>query len=563
MHNRSDAGARKAEGTGPAGLVHGVQPADRHGDEELSRIGEDRPFKGRGHGASTAASACYVNFLSPAPRPGGLEPTWFGYIATVGNTSDLMEVLSEHQQPMEAHIMSMFAQQRVHIHSTIERNIRTLIQKAITGELHPLTIVDEVLHRLERQRGNPIFISTTSPQAMRQRASELEALTPQERASLPLYGVPFAVKDNIDVAGVPTTAGCPEYAYVPEKNAFMVDRLLAAGGILVGKCNLDQFATGLTGMRSVYGSPINPYSPDHVTGGSSSGSAVAVSCGIVQFSLGTDTAGSGRIPAGFNNIVGYRPSSGLISASGVVPCAKSLDTVSVFGNSTDDVRRVLAVAAGFDPEDAYSVEMEMRNQSVSNPMFGVIDLQDEYFLGDEHAKAAYARGIDRLKALGFRVELVDYAPFKEISNMTYFGPSMSERTAVLGDFISSHPDAQYTEVVKNAIVKAGEFSAVDAFKMLHRVKELERRIDLDVWSRVDVMCIPTAPTIHTRDTVKRDPAFGSTSLGDYTNFAPFLGLPAISVPNGFRPDGLPTGIMFVGRRADDMRVLQVAEAFSE
>ena len=164
-------------------------------------------------------------------------------------------------------------------------------------------LLDEVIHRLERQRNNPIFISTTPVDALRRRAEELEALDPEERAALPLYAVPFAVKDNIDVAGVPTTAGCPEYAYVPTQNAFVVDRLLAAGAILVGKCNLDQFATGLTGMRSVYGSPVNPYSPDHVSGGSSSGSAVAVSCGIVQFSLGTDTAGSGRIPAGFNNLV--------------------------------------------------------------------------------------------------------------------------------------------------------------------------------------------------------------------------------------------------------------------
>jgi allophanate hydrolase len=448
------------------------------------------------------------------------------------------------------------------MHSTIEPTIRSLVQKALTGELHPLTIVDEVIHRLDRQRNNPIFISTTPVDALRRRAEELEALDPEERAALPLYAVPFAVKDNIDVAGVPTTAGCPEYAYVPTKNAFVVDRLLAAGAILVGKCNLDQFATGLTGMRSVYGSPVNPYSPDHVSGGSSSGSAVAVSCGIVQFSLGTDTAGSGRIPAGFNNIVGYRPSSGLLSASGVVPCAKSLDTVSVFGNCTDDVRRVLAVAAGYDPADAFSVDMRMRSEVVTAPVFGVIDATDEHFLGDEQAKAAYARGVERIKTLGYRVEVIDFRPFKEISDMTYFGPSMAERTAVLGDFINNHPQAQYTAVVRNAIMKAAEFSAVDAFKMLHRVKELERQIDLEVWSQVDLLCVPTAPTIHTREAVLRDPAYGSTSLGAYTNFAPFLGMPAVSVPNGFRPDGLPTGIMFVARRADDVQMLQYAQSYA-
>jgi allophanate hydrolase len=444
----------------------------------------------------------------------------------------------------------------------LEPHIRSLVQKALSGELHPLTIVDEVLHRLDRQRDNPIFISTTAPDALRQRASELAALTPQQRSRLPLYGVPFAVKDNIDVAGMPTTAGCPEYAYVPEKTAFVVERLLAAGAVLVGKCNLDQFATGLTGMRSVYGSPINPYSPDHICGGSSSGSAVAVACGIVQFSLGTDTAGSGRIPAGFNNIVGYRPSAGLLSASGVVPCARSLDTVSVFGNCADDVRRVLAVAAGFDAEDPYSVDMPPGQLPVTTPVFGVIEARDEHFLGDPQARAAYERGVARLQADGHATEVIDFAPFQALSDMTYFGPSMAERTAVLGEFINSHPDARYTAVVRDAIVKAASFSAVDAFAMLHRVKALERQIKRDAWSRVDLLCLPTAPTIHTREAVQRNPAWGSTSLGAYTNFAPFLGLPAISVQNGFRPDGLPSGLMFVGRRGDDMRVLQVAEVFA-
>ncbi|MFZ5525253.1 MAG: allophanate hydrolase [Pseudomonadota bacterium] len=448
------------------------------------------------------------------------------------------------------------------MHISIEPHIRGLIQKTVTGELHPLTIVDEVLHRLESQRENPIFIFTVTPQALRQRANELAALTEVERARLPLYGVPFAVKDNIDVAGMPTTAGCPQYAYTPEKNAFVVERLLAAGGMLVGKCNLDQFATGLTGMRSVYGSPINPYSPDHISGGSSSGSAVAVSCGIVQFSLGTDTAGSGRIPAGFNNILGFRPSGGLLSASGVVPCAKSLDTISVFGNCADDVRRVLEVAVGFDVEDPFSVELPSRSDAFTAPSFGVIESRDEFFLGDAHARSAYERGVARLRALGYRVELIDYAPFKEISDMTYFGPSMAERTAVLGDFIASHPEASYTPVVRDAIANAVKFSAIDAFEMMHRIKELERTIELDVWSRVDVLCLPTAPTIHTREVVRKDPAYGSSSLGAYTNFAPFLSIPAVSVPNGFRPDGLPSGIMFVGRRADDMRLLQVAEMFT-
>jgi len=448
------------------------------------------------------------------------------------------------------------------MHTPFEPSIRSLVRKAATGELHPLTIADAVLQQLEKHRENPIFISTTPPEQLRRRAAELAGLSAEERARLPLYGVPFAVKDNIDVAGVPTTAGCPEFAFVPQKTAFVVERLLAAGGILVGKCNLDQFATGLTGMRSVYGSPVNPYSPDHITGGSSSGSAVAVSCGIVNFSLGTDTAGSGRIPAGFNGIVGFRPSSGVFSSSGVVPCAKSLDTISVFGNCADDVRRVVSVAAGFDAADPFSAELEPRPLPIKGPVIGVLEAVDEHFLGDPQARAAYQRGVDRLKALGYETTTIDYRPFREISDMTYFGPSMSERTAVLGEFLQTHPEATYTAVVRDAIVNAGRFSAVDVFRMLHRLKELERQIDLDTWSRAELLCIPTAPTIYTRDKVREDPGYASTSLGCYTNFAPFLGLPAVSVPNGFRPDGLPTGIMFVGQRASDMAMLQVSEIFA-
>lgn len=447
--------------------------------------------------------------------------------------------------------------------STIEPNIRKLVQKTIKDELHPLTIVEEIIHRLERHKHNPIFISKVSMEALHQRALELERISPEEKANMPLYGVPFAVKDNIDVAGMPTTAGCPEYAYTPKENAFVVDRLLSAGAILVGKCNLDQFATGLTGMRSVYGNPVNPYSNDHVAGGSSSGSAVAVSTGIVQFSLGTDTAGSGRIPAGFNNIVGYRPSSGLLSSSGVVPCAKSLDSVSVFGRCVDDVRRVLNVASGFDAADPYSADIKTRQENFTLPVIGIIDPQKDYFLGDEQAQSAYERGIDHLKSLGYELEIIDYDLFKEISDMTYFGPSMSERAAVLGDFISNNPGATYTAVVKDAISNAGKFSASDAFAMLHRLKYLERKIELEVWSKIDMLCVPTAPTIHTKEAVNENPAYGSTSLGAYTNFAPFLGIPAISVPNGFRADSLPTGIMFVGKKAGDIPLLELAEAFSQ
>lgn len=234
----------------------------------------------------------------------------------------------------------------------------------------------------------------------------------------------------------------------------------------------------------------------------------------------------------------------------------------MFGNCADDARRFIAAAAGFDAADPFSAELDPRSLPINGPVIGVLEPVDEYFLGDQQARTAYERGIDRLRTLGYQTTVIDYRPLREVSDMTYFGPSMSERTAVLGEFIEAHPQATYSAVVRDAIVKAAKFSAVDAFRMLHRLKELERQIDLDIWSHVDLLCTPTAPTIYTRDQVRKDPAYASTSLGCYTNFAPFLGLPAVSVPNGFRQDGMPTGMMFVGQRASDLAVLQVAEIFS-
>lgn len=220
------------------------------------------------------------------------------------------------------------------------------------------------------------------------------------------------------------------------------------------------------------------------------------------------------------------------------------------------------MAGGYDEDDPYSIELASRSVPVAAPVFGALDSQGDYFLGDGYARAAYEHGVAQLQALGYATVTIDYAPFKEISDMTYFGPSMSERTAVLGEFISTHSNATYTAVVRDAIVKAADFSAVDAFTMLHRLKALERQTERETWSHVDFLCIPAAPTIHTRGAVNRDPGWGSTSLRAYTNFAPFLGLPAISVPNGFRQDGLPTGIMFVGKRTDDVALLHLAESFA-
>jgi len=441
-------------------------------------------------------------------------------------------------------------------------SVRALSTHLRDGGIRLADVVKEVLDARERNVSNPMFITTVPEHAIQKRAEELESLSPAARAKMPLFGVPFVAKDNIDVAGYATTAGCPEYAYLPDRNSFVVDRLFEGGAILVAKANLDQFATGLTGMRSVYGSPQNPYSADHIVGGSSSWSAVAVACKTAHFSLGTDTAGSGRIPAGFTGICGFRPSSGIISNTGVVPSGRMLDSVSVFCRQPDDLRLVMSAAGIYDASDPFSKKVPGRRRSFDDPTVGVIDLKERYFLGDQEASRIYTLGLKRLKSLGYSLKQIDYEPFAEISDMTYKPELMAERAAVLGPFIESHPDGTYSPVVKNALTSAGNCRAVDAYKLLHRRTELARRVELDTWSTVDVLALPTAPTIHKRIEVLRDPVYASTSLGLFVNFAPHLGLPALSVPNAMRSDGLPSGLMFVGQTGDDALLIDIAQTFA-
>lgn len=441
-------------------------------------------------------------------------------------------------------------------------SVRELVLRLKQGQITLTEVVDHVLAARAENASNPMFITVVSEQELRKRADELASLPAAVRGKMQLYGVPFVVKDNIDVVGYDTTAGCPQYAYRPDKNAFIVDRLLEAGAMLVAKANLDQFATGLTGMRSVYGFPQNPYSPDHIVGGSSSGSGVAIACKTAHFSLGTDTAGSGRIPAGFLGIYGFRPSGGLMSNTGVVPSGRMLDSCSVFCRWPDDLRLVTSAAGVYDAADPFAKEVLGRRRSFKDPIIGAIEPKEEYFLRDAEAKRVYAAGIGRLKGLGYSIEQIDYEPFAEISDMTYKPELMAERAAVLGPFIETHPEGTYSPVIKAALMNSTNCKAVDAYRILHRRTELARQIELDAWSRVDVLALPTAPTIHKRSEVERDPAYASTSLGLFVNFAPHLGFPALSVPNGMRSDGLPSGLMFVGQAGDDGLLVDVAERFA-
>lgn len=363
-------------------------------------------------------------------------------------------------------------------------------------------------------------------------------------ARLPLYGVPFAVKDNIDAAGWPTTAACPEFAYLPGEDATVVRRLRAAGAILVGKTNLDQFATGLVGTRSPHGAVPNAFRPEYVSGGSSSGSASVVARGLAAFSLGTDTAGSGRVPAGFNNIVGLKPTRGWLSTAGVVPACRTLDCVSVFALTVDDAALVARIAGGYDDADPYSREQpaDVARPWPAAPRLA-IPAQLEFF-GDAQAAAAFDDAVRALREDGASVESLDFAPFAELAALLYQGPWVAERYAAVEGLLREKPDAIHP-VVRGIVEQAGRYSALDAFKAEYRRAELSRRIHRAL-EGYDALVVPTSPSIYTIAELQADPVALNSRLGVYTNFANLADLSALAVPAGMRADGLPAGITLIG-----------------
>jgi allophanate hydrolase len=382
------------------------------------------------------------------------------------------------------------------------------------------------------------------------RAAALEAEGPRGR---PLWGLSFAVKDNIDVAGLPTTAACPGFAHVAEATAPSVQRLLDAGALLVGKVNLDQFATGLVGVRSPYGVPRNVFSPAHVPGGSSSGSAVAVAAGIVDFALGTDTAGSGRVPAMFGHIVGLKPTVGHVSSRGMVPACRSIDTISVFAGSVDQALAVQRVIGGFDEADAYSRPApfdHLRRGAVPTALrVGVADVAS---LCDAAQAAAYARIAD-----GFSTVAVDLAPFLEIARLLYDGPWVAERTAALREITERRPEILHPTT--RAILAGGlERRTVDAFAAFHRLAEV-RRLARALFQRIDALLLPTAPFTPTLAELAADPIGPNSRLGTFTNFVNLCDLAAIAVPAGI-VDGRPTGVTVIGPAWSEGRLAGVADA---
>jgi len=421
-----------------------------------------------------------------------------------------------------------------------------------SGQLTPTQVIESALQRADRAPERHVWITRLSRERLLEHAHAIELRAIGE---LPLYGIPFVIKDNIDLAGVPTTAGCAQYAYVPAQSAPAVQRLLDAGAIPLGKTNLDQFATGLVGTRSPYGACHNSFNAGYISGGSSSGSAVAVATGLASFGLGTDTAGSGRVPAAFNNIVGLKPSAGRISTRGVVPACRSLDCVSIFAMTCTDAAQVLAVIEGFDSQDPYSRNLD--DVPVHGRRFGVPRRDQLQFFGDHEYALLFDRCAARIESLGGSLVEVDFDPFLEAGRLLYGGPWVAERYAAVGDFIERHASAVHP--VTREVIGAGKCpSAVEMFRAQYRLMSLKRTIE-QLWDRVDLMITPTAGTIYERAHVDAEPISLNATLGYYANFANLLNLAGAAFPAGFRADGLPFGVTLLGRSATERALLAIAD----
>jgi allophanate hydrolase len=434
------------------------------------------------------------------------------------------------------------------------------------GAISVTQLADRVLAGIARSDDPAIWISRSSESAVRARARELDveaAADPSIVARLPLFGIPFAVKDNIDVAGMPTTAACPAFAYTPAETAPIVARLLAAGAVLLGKTNLDQFATGLVGTRSPYGVPRNPFDARFIPGGSSSGSAVAVATGLVSFALGTDTAGSGRIPAAFNNIVGLKPTRGLLSTRGVVPACRSLDCVSVLALTAEDASTVFNVAAVFDAGDplARAPDATVASRFGSRFRFGVPAWPDLEFFGDEAAAAMFGAAIGILEKAGGTSLEIRFAPFRDAGRLLYEGPWVAERLHATQALLSENPDA-VLPVTRSILEDARGYSALDAYRAQYELAALRRAVD-GAFATVDVLLLPTAGTIYESAAVAAEPKRLNANLGLYTNFVNLLDLAAIALPAGFGESGLPFGISLIAQTFRDSALLDLGTRFQE
>jgi allophanate hydrolase len=425
--------------------------------------------------------------------------------------------------------------------------------------LTPDDVVARSFARIRRHDDPAIFIALRSEADVR---AEAKALGRDGNKALPLYGIPVAVKDNIDVKGLPTTAACPAFGYRPGKDATAVARLREAGALIIGKTNLDQFATGLVGVRTPYGVGRNLFNDKLIPGGSSTGSALAVAAGIAPLALGTDTAGSGRVPAAFGNIVGLKPSRGMVSCAGVVPACRTLDCVSVFALTVDDAMAMLNVIAGPDAADPYSRPRPL-GAAGSLPdggaKLGVPLPGERLFFGDKMSAEGYDAALEQLTALGATIVEIDIEPFYEAARLLYEGPWVAERYLVARALIASAPEALHP-VTRQIILAGAHRSAADTFAAFYQLEELRRVADR-TFQTVDALVLPTAPTIYTIEQVLGDPIGLNSRLGTYTNFVNLLDLCGLAVPASMRPDGVPFGITLLAPIGHDAQLATIGRHF--
>jgi len=445
---------------------------------------------------------------------------------------------------------------------SLSLDIQSLLAGYRSGTFTPEEIIERVLERADayHELDPAVWIHRLEREEL---LGYARALGNKSIDDLPLYGIPFAIKDNIDLAGHPTTAACPDFTYIPEQNAHVVQRLIDAGAIPIGKTNLDQFATGLVGTRSPYGMPGCVFDRDYVSGGSSSGSSVAVAAGLVSFSLGTDTAGSGRVPAMINNLVGLKPTRGLLSNAGVVPACKSLDCVSIFALTSADAGAVLRSAQGYDEADTFSRPRSAGPARFPDGngafRFGLPDKAHLEFFGDTETEALFDASVQRLIDLGGEAVPMDLGPFLETARLLYEGPWVTERRLAVGDFADNNPDALHP-VTRQIVMGADGYTARDSFNAYYRLKELKRQTQ-GLWRDIDLFVTPTAGTHYTKADLQAEPIKYNSNLGYYTNFVNLLDLSAVAAPAGFTSKGLAFGVTFIAPPWAEASMLSLSDAF--
>ena len=433
------------------------------------------------------------------------------------------------------------------------------LKNAYKNGLSPEEVINEIFNRIKIINDPNIFINLTNLDSLHAEAKNLGSFNP----NMPLWGIPFAVKDNIDVNKIVTTAGCHEFSYIPKDDAFTVNLLKKSGALMIGKTNLDQFATGLVGVRSPYGAPLNAVDQLIVPGGSSSGSAVSVGHGIVSFSLGTDTAGSGRVPAALNNIVGLKPSLGSLSSSGVVPACRTIDTVSVFAMTVEDAYNVFTILNEYDEKDSYSKSFKKLPLSLpQHPIkIGIPDKSSIRFFNDNFQSESFDRNINKLKLNDFEITPINFEPFYEIAQLLYEGSWVAERYTVIEDLLKKNSKAIHN-VTRQIIKKAENFSAADTFEDYYKLSELKRKVK-PILSSVDMLCVPSIPTFYSVNDLINDPFTPNSNLGTYTNFVNLLDMCGITVPTDPRIDGRPGSITFLAMSGEDNLVASTAILFEK